>query len=52
MKRLTTLTLAILGIHASALAGELAIDVTGIRFDDGRVLLTLHQERADLSFHR
>ena len=50
MKRLTTLTVAILGFHAPVLAGELAIDVTGIRSDDGRVFLALHQERADVSF--
>ncbi|MDE0044731.1 MAG: DUF2141 domain-containing protein [bacterium] len=50
MKRLTTLAFAILGFHAPAIAGELAIDVTGIRSSDGRVLLALHQERADISF--
>ena len=50
MKRLTTLAVAILGFHSPVLAGELAIDVTGIRSDDGRVLLALHQERADVSF--
>ena len=50
MKRLTTLAVATLGFHAPVLAGELAIEVTGIRSDDGRVLLALHQERADVSF--
>ena len=50
MKRLTTLAVAIIGIHAPVIAGELAIDVTGIRSDDGRVFLALHQERADVSF--
>ena len=50
MKRLTTLAVAVLAIHAPVLAGELAIDVTGIRSADGRVLLALHQERADISF--
>ena len=50
MKRLTTLAAAIFGFHAPVLAGELAIDVTGIRSGDGRVLLALHQEHADISF--
>lgn len=50
MKRLTTLAVAILGFHAPVLGGELAIDVTGVRSDDGRVLLALHQERAGISF--
>ena len=50
MKRLTTLTVAILGFHVPVLAGELAIDVTGIRSDEGLVFLALHQERADISF--
>ncbi|MCY4608268.1 MAG: DUF2141 domain-containing protein [bacterium] len=50
MKRLMTLAVAILGFHAPVLAGELAIDVTGIRSDDGRVFLALHQDRADVSF--
>lgn len=50
MKRLPTLAVAMLAIHAPVLAGELAIDVTEIRSSDGRVLLALHQERADISF--
>ena len=50
MKNLPMLVLAILAVHAPVLAGELAIDVTGIRSSDGRVLLALHQERADAAF--
>ncbi len=50
MKQLTTFAVAVLVVHAPVLAGELAIDVTGIRSGDGRVLLALHQERADIGF--
>ncbi len=50
MTRLTTLAAAILALHAPVLAGELAIEVTGVRSGDGRVLVALHQEHVGISF--